>query len=99
MAINMRDPATLDAGDDTDYDARDESVRDRIVTALQDMREQAQQLRNEATELDTQAATIRTAVLTGEWWKLRGLLTTTEIESLCSVELTDRSLYLVDSDY
>ncbi len=45
--------------DETDYDARDESVRARIVAALQSKREQAQQLRDDATDLDIEAATLR----------------------------------------
>lgn len=64
--------------DEETFAHRDESVKQKLLYTLQEAHDQIEQ----ATRT---LQVVRIAVRQEMWWELRGILTTKEIESLCSV--------------
>lgn len=81
--------------DDAALEARDERCRTLILCAIKGRREQAQELRREAAELEKAAREYELAVEAGRWWELAGVLAAADINSLCQVAPTPPSDLLV----
>lgn len=69
-------------------EARDERVKVQLQAAIDDARERAEVLENEARSLRLQARRIESATADEEWWHLRGILSAADIESLSNVSPT-----------
>lgn len=68
---------------------RDERVRNKIVARLRDIRLEKEELRQRLEDLDKAGRHILRAVDNERWFELRGLLSASEVESLCGISPKD----------
>lgn len=66
-------------------ETRDDVVRKKINDELRHIREMKEILRQDLETLERQGRDILRAVDSEQWWKLKGVLSGSEIESLCNI--------------
>lgn len=72
----------LSPSEEEELTARDEAVKQKLLLAMQDAERQME-------EAQATLSLVRDATRQEHWWKLRGILSQKEIESLCNISPVD----------
>lgn len=68
---------------------RDERIARVLSTEIEELRQRTADLRAEAARCERQARDMELAANREEWWKLGGVISSDDIESLCQVSPTN----------